>query len=170
MSENYPLEQLLTIKKNRFEQAQKTLEEKKQILEKEKEELVKVEKKRDEVLNHKNEKLTQLRDEQDEGTTPDKIKQMKSYLETVEEKLLEKQRAVDAQIKKVKHAEEQVEIARQDLFQKQKDLEKLKLHRGEWTKEVKQELQKKEISEQDDLGSMTFRKDRRGQINREKKP
>ena len=89
---NYPLEQLMTIKKNRFDQAVKTLEEKKAILEKAYEKLYDLTQERDEVLSHKTAKLTQLRETLDEGTTTDKIQQMKVYLKTVDEKLAEKQK------------------------------------------------------------------------------
>ena len=54
---NYPLEQLMTIKKNRFDQAVKTLEEKKAILEKEYEKLYDATQERDRVRDHRIAKL-----------------------------------------------------------------------------------------------------------------
>ena len=68
---NYPLEQMLTIKKNRFDTAVKILEEKKAILEKAYEKLYDLKQERDQVLQHKVAKLTQLRHELDTGTTTD---------------------------------------------------------------------------------------------------
>lgn len=153
---NYPLEQLLTIKKNRFAQALKILEEKKEILLKEEKKLKKVEAERDEVLNHKKEKLNQLREELDEGTTTDKIQQMKQYLEVVDDKLVIKQKKVDQQKEAVVAAEKQVELAKQEMFQKQKDLEKLKSHKKEWQKEVKFWSARQQGILQDELGSAQY--------------
>src|SRR3990167_7336554 len=51
----YPLEQLMIIKKNRFDQAVKTLQQKKEILEKEYEKLYDITQERDEVKTHKGE-------------------------------------------------------------------------------------------------------------------
>jgi flagellar biosynthesis chaperone FliJ len=151
----YPLEQLLTIKINRYDQAVKTLEEKKSLLLKEEEKLKKVEEERDKVLKHKNDKLLQLRQELDQGTTSDKIQQMKNYLKVVDENLAAKQKKVDEQIKNVRFAEQQVEIAKDDLFQKKKDVEKIEMHKKEWEKEVGYQILRKEGVEQDELGSST---------------
>jgi flagellar biosynthesis chaperone FliJ len=84
---NYPLEQMLTIKKNRFDAAVKTLEEKKTVLGKAYEKLHDLTQEKDEVLQHKNAKLDQLRHELDTGTTTDVIQRSKIYLKIVDEKL-----------------------------------------------------------------------------------
>lgn len=149
----YPLEQIAQIKKRRLEEAEKVLAEKKQILAREEEKLLAVEKERDVVLHHKNEKLQQLRDTLDEGTTSDKIQQMKQYLKIVDEQLLQKEKKVKDQKKQVDEAKKQVEKARQDLVQKQQDLEKIHMHHEEWEKEVKAEEQQKQNQETDELGS-----------------
>jgi hypothetical protein len=153
---NYPLEQMLAIKKNRFDAAVKTLEEKKTILEKAYEKLYDLTKEKDEVLQHKIAKLEQLRSELDAGTTTDKIQQSKAYLKIVDEKLAEKQKKVLEQQKMVDAAQKQVDIATDDLFQKKKDLEKLELHKKEWEKEVGYWIQQKEGVEQDEQGSATY--------------
>ncbi len=152
-SANYPLEQLMVIKKNRYDQALKTLEEKKAILLQEEENLKRVEEERDQVLQHKNAKLQQLRQSLDEGTTTDKIQQMKNYLKVVDEKLVLKEKKVADQKKIVKFANDQVEMAKEDLFQKLKDVEKLEIHKKEWEKEIRHWTDKKEALEQDELGS-----------------
>ena len=150
---NYPLEQLMTIKKNRFDQAVKTLEEKKAILEKAYEKLYDLTQERDEVLSHKTAKLTQLRETLDEGTTTDKIQQMKVYLKTVDEKLAEKQKKVADQQKQVDLAQKQVDLATDELLQRKKDLEKLEMHKLEWEKEVRYWTEQKEAVEHDEQGS-----------------
>lgn len=152
---SYPLEQLMTIKKNRFDQAVKTLEQKKEILEKAYEKLYDLTQERDQVLTHKQEKLKQLRDSLDEGTTTDKIQQMKAYMKIVDEKLQEKEKKVQEQQKQVDLAQKQVDIATDELFQRKKDLEKLEIHKKEWEKEVQYWATQKEASEHDEQGSAT---------------
>lgn len=151
----YPLEQLMTIKKKRYDQALKTLEEKKAILLEEQKKLKEVEAQRDKVLEHKTDKLEQLREELDSGTTTDKIQQMKNYLKVVDEELEIKEKKVADQIKKVEDAEKQVEQAKAELFARKKDLEKLEIHKKEWEKEVKHWVSVQEGIEQDELGSST---------------
>ena len=63
----------------------------KKILEKAYEKLYDLTQERDKALEHKTAKLSQLRNALDEGTTTDKIQQMKVYLKVVNEKLAEKQ-------------------------------------------------------------------------------
>lgn len=152
---NYPLEQLMTIKKNRFDQAVKVLEEKKAILEKAYDKLFEVTKERDSVLQHRTAKLQQLRNALDEGTTTDKIQQMKVYLKTVDEKLKEKEKKVVTQQAQVDQAQKQVDLATEELFQRKKDLEKLEMHKAEWLKEVRYFVERKEEVEHDEQGSAT---------------
>lgn len=152
---SYPLEQLMTIKKNRFDQAVKTLEQKKEILEKAYEKLYDLTQEKDRVLSHKQAKLQQLRDALDEGTTTDKIQQMKGYLKIVDEKLKEWEKKVQDQQDQVDLAQKQVDLATEELFQKKKDLEKLEMHKVEWEKEMGYWVRQKEASEHDEQGSAT---------------
>jgi hypothetical protein len=152
---NYPLEQLMLIKKNRFDQAVKVLEEKKALLEKAYDKLYDLTKERDEVLQHKMAKLQQLRNAMDKGTTTDKIQQMKVYLKIVEEKLVEKNKKVIDQQKQVDLAQKQVDLATEELFQRKKDLEKLEMHKVEWLKEVHYWTERKESEQHDEQGSST---------------
>lgn len=152
----YPLEQVISIKKNRFDQAIKTLEVKKEILEKAYERLYELTQEWEEVKTHKQEKLDQLRDALDSGTTSDKVQQMKAYLKVVDERVAEKKKKVDAGQKTVDAAQTQVDLATDDLFQKKKDLEKLELHKKEWTKVAAYELERKEEAEHDEQGSAGY--------------
>ena len=151
---DYPLEQMVTIKKNRFDAAVKTLEEKKALLEKAYELLYDLTQEKDKVLAHKMAKLTQLREDLDHGDI-EKVKQDKAYLKIVEENLAEKEKKVAAQQKIVDAAQKQVDIATDDLFQKKRDLEKLELHKKEWEKEERYVLLQKEGVEHDEQGSST---------------
>lgn len=151
----YPLEQLVLIKKNRFDQAVKTLEEKKALLEKAYEKLYQVTQERDQTLEHKNAKLAQLREGLDTGLRSDKILQMKAYLKIVDQKLVEKEKKVQDQQKQVDLAQKQVDAATAELFQRKKDVEKLELHRGEWEKEVLYWTEQQEAVAHDEQGSAT---------------
>jgi len=150
---SYPLEQLILIKKNRFDQAVKILEQKKEILEKAYEKLYDLSQERDKTLKHKQAKLAQLREALDEGTTTDKIQQMKNYLKIVDDKLADKQKKVDDQQEQVDLAQKQVDVATDELFQRKKDLEKLEIHRKEWEKETRYWSKQKDAIEQDEQGS-----------------
>jgi flagellar biosynthesis chaperone FliJ len=160
----YPLEQVISIKKNRFDQAIKTLEAKKEILEKAYEKLFELTEELNVVTLHKKAKLDQLRDSLDAGTSSDKVQQMKAYLKVVDERVAEKKKKVEAGQKAVDTAQAQVDLATDDLFQKKKDLEKLELHKKEWEKESAYVLERKEEAEHDEQGSAGH-----SRIKREKK-
>ena len=149
----YPLEQLAIIKQKKLDEAEKILNEKKEALAKEQAKLEKVKKIRDEALVHKQDKLQQLRDELDHGTTTDVIQRMKRYLTIVDEDLAAKENTVNEQKKHVAAAKIALEEARAVFFQRQKDVEKLKLHREDWEKEMRKILVRKEEAVSDELGS-----------------
>jgi flagellar biosynthesis chaperone FliJ len=153
---HYPLAQLVTIKQNRFDQAVKLLEQKKDALEKARHILKEATAARDEVAAHKRDKLEQMRNEMDQGTTTDKIEQMRRYLKVVDEKLAVQEKRVAEQQQKVKTAEQQVEAATQEMYQRKKDLEKLEMHRKEWEKEVGYWIERKEGLETDEQGSNIY--------------
>lgn len=152
---SYPLEQLMLIKKNRFDQAVKVLEQKKLILEKAFETLYDLTQERDKALAHKQAKLEQLRNELDEGSTTDKIQQMEAYLKIADGQYKDKEKKVVEQQKQVDIAQKQVDIATDELFQRKKDLEKLEIHKKEWEKELKYWTEQKEAVEHDEQGSQT---------------
>ena len=151
--QQYPLEQLAIIKNKKLEEAEKVLKEKKEALIKEEEKLKTVESERDKVKEHRQAKLQQLREKLDAGTSTDKIQQIKYYLKVVDEKLKAKELKVKEQQKHVENAQKQVELARQDFLKKQQDVEKLRLHREEWEKEMRVLLEHLEGVESDELGS-----------------
>ncbi|MEM7174883.1 MAG: type III secretion T3S chaperone [Chlamydiota bacterium] len=153
MKPKYPLEQLITIKKRRIETAEKALKKRKEKLKEEQEKEQKLTKERDKTYQHRKDKMTQLREGLDSGVNTNKIKQMKTYLKIVEEELKEKEKAVEEQTKEVKKAEEQVEIARKELIKKQRDLEKINMHRKEWEKETRALLEHQASLEIDELGT-----------------
>ncbi|PWU13340.1 MAG: type III secretion T3S chaperone [Chlamydiae bacterium] len=149
----YPFKQLAEIKQKNLETAEITLREKKRILEQEQISLTKKEKERDLVKEHRIDKLQQLRDHMDEGAVPHKVEQMKQYLKLVDEKLSVKQQAVVEQKKKVRLAEEEVDKARKELIECQQDVEKMRLHRKEWDREMHLIEEQKESVEMDEIGS-----------------
>lgn len=150
----YPLEQIASIKLKRLEEAEKILKQKKEILAQEIQKLEEAKKKLEKVKKHRDEKMSQFTKELDEGTTSDKIEIHDRYIKNVvnEELKIEKNR-VEAQKKAVKVAEQIVEDARKEYMKKNLDVEKLKIHRKEWEKEAKMEMDQREIAENDELGS-----------------
>jgi flagellar biosynthesis chaperone FliJ len=164
----YPLEQVIAIKKNRFDKAIKTLEEKKAILEAAYEKLYDLTQELNEVETHRKNKLDQMRDALDTGTTSDKVQQMKTYLKIVDEKRKEKQKKVTDQQRQVDLAQAQVDLATDDLFQKKKDLEKLEIHKKEWLKEANYIVERKEEVEHDEQGSTGYERIRREKKLRDK--
>ncbi len=159
--EKYPLEQVATIKQKKLEEAEKALKEKKELLVKEEEKLTVVEAERNKVRDHRKSKLTQLRENLDKGTSTDKIQQMKHYLKVVDEQLKIKEQKVKEQLKHVEAAKQAVEAARENYIKKQQDVEKLKMHRHEWDKEMKAHLLHEESVEGDELGSGHSRRKKR---------
>jgi len=152
----YPLEQLVRIKNRRLEAAEKVLKQKKEALDKEKERLKKVEVSRDETINHRQDKIDQLRETLDAGTTSDKVEMMKVYIKEVDGELKKKIKKVEEQQKVIEDAKEKVEEARKDLYKKQQDVEKLNMHRKEWDKEMKALEEYHDAIETDELGSAMF--------------
>ncbi len=155
MALTYPLEQLLSIKKNRLDQAIKILDEKKLLLQKAQDQLRAATQQRDQVRAHKVAKLQQLRETLDEGASTDKIQQMKAYLKLVDGQLTEKEKKVQEQQKQVTLAQKQVDLAAEEVRQKRIDLEKLTLHKEEWSKEVRTWIERKEEVEHDEQGTIS---------------
>lgn len=149
----YPLENLIIIKQNRFDAAVKTLEEKKELLEKAYEKLFIATEARDQVLQHRRAKLEQMKEAFDEGTNTDEIQKMQSYLKVVKERLIEKEKKVTQEQAQVDLAQKQVDLATDELFQRKKDLEKLQMHKKEWQKEADYWTKRKEAGEQDEQGT-----------------
>lgn len=151
--QKYPLAQLVLIKQKKLEEAEKNLRDKKKALEEENAKLKTVELERNKVKEHRFAKLTQLREKMDEGAPSDKIQQIRYYLKEVDQKLAQKEQKVKEQKKHVETAEKNVEIARADLLKKQQDVEKMRMHREEWEKEMKTIELHKEGIETDEMGS-----------------
>jgi flagellar biosynthesis chaperone FliJ len=153
MKETYPLEQLAMIKKRRLEEAERVLKEKKLLLAKEQEKQKQLEEDRNTTFKHRAAKMKQLRDKLDEGTTSDKIEIMRDYIKVVDDELKQKEKKVQEQLKVVEAAEQAVEAARKDMIKKQHDVEKMKMHRKEWEKEMRVLEIHAEGVETDDLGT-----------------
>lgn len=161
MKIKYPLEQVLVIKKDRVEKAERVVEQKIEALKTEEEKLKKAEQERDEVLHHHADKLSQMRHALDTGTTSDEVLQMKVYLKEVKEKLAKEEIKVQKQQEQVKIAEQHLEEAKLELKQKRLEEEKIQLHKENWTKEMKIEFAQQEAKEQDEIGQVLYEGHRR---------
>lgn len=153
---SYPLERVLDIKKKRVTEAEKVVQEKKKELEKEQQKLRQREEERDKVRNHKKDKLNQLREELDGGTTSDKILQMKAYLKVVDERLVVEDKKVADQKEQVKIAEKNLEAAKEQLRLKRQEVDKLNTHRQDWMKQARKEEQIAEEKEMDEIGQVLY--------------
>lgn len=158
----YPLKQVLEVKQRRAEDAEKVVKEKQLALNKELEKLAEREAERDKVKSHRKDKLQQLRDEMDHGTTTTKIQQMKVYLKLVDEKLKVEEKKVKDQQEQVKVAENNLEQAKIELQRKRQEVDKLLMHKKDWEKEKRKELEVIESREQDELGSIIHTMHQRG--------
>lgn len=152
----YPLKQVLEVKQRRVDEAEKVVKEKKDLLDKENEKLKERERERDKVKEHYYDKLTQMREEMDRGTTSPKIQQMKVYSKVVQERLKVEEKKVKDQQDQVIIAEKNLELAREDLKRKRLEVDKLHTHQIDWEKEVKKELEIIEGREMDELGNVIF--------------
>lgn len=157
----YPLAQVLEVKKKRVDDAEKVVQEKRRLLEVEQERFAQVKRERDRVRDHRDAKLAQLRHALDTGTTSPEIQQMKQYLEVVKEQLAAEEKRVDEQNKQVKLAEKALDDSREELKRRRLELDKIKMHKEEWEREVKRELMIEEQREQDELGSIMHQSKRR---------
>lgn len=162
---NYPLKQVLEVKHRRVEDAEKVVKEKIDLLKKEQEKLAQREAERDKVRNHHSDKLQQMREEMDHGTTSPKIQQMKAYLKVVQERLMAENKRVKDQQDQVALAEKNLEQARQDLARKRLEVDKLVSHQKDWETELRKEMEIVEGREMDELGGVIFLTNKRKKEN-----
>lgn len=153
---NYPLKQVLEVKKKRVEDAEKVVVEKREALAKEEEKLKQREAERDKVKAHHDAKLSQLREELDHGTTTDKIQQMKAYIKVVKENLKNEEKKVKEQKEQVQQAEKNLQDAIRALAQKRIEVDKLEMHKTDWLKVLNRELEIKEENDFNEQGSVIY--------------
>ena len=161
MKAKYPLEQVLAVKHDRVEKAERLVEEKKRALQIEMDKLKKVEEEHNKVKTHHDDKLTQLRFALDTGTTSDEVLQMKAYLKVVKEKLAKEEVKLKAQQEQVRIAERNLNEAKLDLKKKRLEEEKIALHKEHWLKEARKEEDQKEALEQDEIGQLLYEAEKR---------
>lgn len=152
----YPLKQVLEVKKKRVEDQEKVVLEKRRLLEVEQDKLKQREAERERVKNHHDDKLRQLREELDHITTSDKVQQMKAYIKVAKEKLVVEDKKVKDQKEQVVLAEKNLQMAIHELAQKRLEVDKLEIHKRDWTAEVKRELAIKEEDEFNEQGSVIY--------------
>lgn len=150
----YPLEPVLSIKKDRVDRAEKVVKEKRRLLEIEQEKLRECELARDKVKNHYMQKIRQLREQLDDGTTSDAILKMKAYIKVVAIQLSEEEEKVNKQKESVLAAAKELERAEVELTKRRKEEEKTRLHKEEWMKEALKEEARQEEKEQDEMGQL----------------
>ena len=152
----YPLEEVLEIKHRRVEMAELVVKEKQRLLEAEQKKLQEREAERDKVKKHLKDKVDQLRQLLDEGTTSDKIDRGKIYIKVVQERLVGEEKKVKDQKQQVDLAEKNLQIAKNQLKDRERERDKIITHRKEWTKATIKELQVVETRNEDEIGSIMF--------------
>lgn len=152
----YPLEQIIKVKQRRVEEQEKVVKQKEEILKKEEEKLAEREAARDKAKQHQIDKLVQLRHELDHETSTGKVQQMKNYLNVAKEKVAIEEKKVKDQKAQVDQAAKALEAEKELLKQRRQEVDKLKNHKIDWTKEARKEVDIIEGREQDELGSMTY--------------
>ena len=152
----YPLLELLDVKHRRVEIAEAVVKEKSRLLEIEHQKLLEREAARDKVKSHLKDKVNQLRQLMDGGTTSDKIDGGKIYIKVVQERLAVEEKKVKDQKQQVDLAQKNLDIAKNQLKDRERERDKIITHRQEWTKETKKEFQVIETRAEDELGSMMF--------------
>ncbi len=157
----YPLLQVLQVKIRRVEQQEKIVLEKQQALEEEEKRLKEKEEARNKVLDHHTAKLLQLRNELDQQTTSEKVKQMKLYLKEVKIKLEVEEKKVKEQKEKVESAQKEVDTAKIELKRRRVDVDKIEIHKKGWQKEVNNEIRVYDEREEDEMGQIIFSKNHR---------
>ncbi|MCH9621316.1 MAG: hypothetical protein S4CHLAM20_07350 [Chlamydiia bacterium] len=156
----YPLSQIAEIKKRRLEEAEKILKARREALDAAKEDLATKRKTLNATQKVKLEMLEKHYAKIKEGTTSDILERHDTYMkEVMNVKLSEEKKAVDDQKKVVREAEKALEDARIERLKKNQELEKIHMHKKEWTKEVQKEIDSEEAGVSDELGtSMHARK------------
>jgi flagellar biosynthesis chaperone FliJ len=152
----YPLKQVIEVKQNRVDQAERVVKEKEAALEKEKQTLKQREADRDKAKQHYDDKLKQMREEMDKGTTSPKILQMRAYIKVVKERVVAEEKKVKDQKAQVETAQKNLDNAKEDLRVKRQEVDKLISHKKDWIKEMRKEQEIIEGREQDEIGSIIF--------------
>jgi flagellar biosynthesis chaperone FliJ len=152
----YPLKQVIEVKKKRVEDAEKLVLAKQKALEQEQTKLKEREADRDKALAHHNAKMQQLRNSLDEGTTSDKVLQMKAYLKVTKERIQAEEKKVKDQKAQVDKASKELEMAQLELRMKRQEVDKLETHKKDWLKEMRKEEEIIEGREQDEIGTIIF--------------
>lgn len=150
---HYPLSEIYTIKEKRLEEAEKELKKAKETLREEEKKLEEFKERYKTVLKLKDEKIRKYLDQFQEGMSSTEIHRHTEYIKNVvnEELKIEKKK-VDDQSYVVVKAKEKVEEARKVHLARQMEVEKLKLHKEEWKKEIQKEEIKSDSSLTDELG------------------
>ena len=152
----YPLIELAEIKKKRLQEAEKLLKSAREERDTQEKKCEALRLEYEKIESHKVDKITQLREILDTGTTTDKIDAMKLYLKSVEVKLLEKNKAYSAQKKVLETAEKKYQDAKEYVFTCHKAVEKFSIHKSDWMKELRKIEAVEAAKTLDELGSIIY--------------
>ena len=77
---------------------------------------------------------------------------MRAYIDVVQEKLVVEEQKVVEQKEQVKVAKQNLENAKEELRQRRQEVDKIEMHKKEWMKDMRKELELKEALELDEVG------------------
>lgn len=157
----YPLHQVLEVKEKRVDDAEKIMLAKRKALEVEEEKLAQRKAELNKVKQHYQDKLKQMRDELDGGTTSPKIQQMKVYVKVVQDKVKVEEKKVSEQQVRVDAAKKELETAKENLRLKRLEVDKLVTHRKDWEKTDRKEQEIIEGRISDEIGDVIFTSNQR---------
>lgn len=153
----YRLQIVLDQKEEARDQAATVLQEKKENLKKEQE-------KADEI--RRNLEATKARREKEYlemtqgslkgGIEVDDAQRRLNFIKSLDAKEKRLQEDLSVQIKRVKKAEQEVEIALQDLIQASRELQVMQRHKENWEKEVKRRQEEKDQNEMNEIGNVMY--------------
>ncbi|OGN63058.1 MAG: hypothetical protein A3F09_01540 [Chlamydiae bacterium RIFCSPHIGHO2_12_FULL_49_11] len=150
----YPLEQVYAIKEKRLEEAEKKLRLAKETYERECKRLEECKESYNKAKAFKNQKIRTYLDELQEGLNTLEIERHLKYIKNVvDEEVKREKKKVDDQQIVVNEAHAKVIEARAERKRCELEMEKLRLHQKEWVKEANLEIERKEQSEADEIGS-----------------
>ena len=158
----YPLKEIIEIKKRRLEEAEKILRQKQDALVEAEKNLTEKKKLLNASEKVKLEMIEKHYKKIENGTTADVMERHNHYIqEVINVKIAEEKKKVEAQKKVVQEAHVALDKARAERLEKHKDLEKIHTHEKEWSKEAKKELEIFEAIVEDEIGTIIHGKQSR---------
>ena len=151
----YPLEEICIVKKERKNRAARVVQEKQKILETCKNQLEEAETQYIKCVEYKNQRLQEQTYLLETGQlTSAYFKQMRSFVDILDQDIMMAYRLVEEHKAKVKNAENDVATAKEKLKMREIEVDKIKEHKKEWVKEEKERVDEIIENNINEIGSL----------------